>query len=62
LPKTRKFWLWMEALVILLALILPYTVFRNVHAWYGSFLWWTLVGLLTVFINFMMTKDWGKDE
>jgi hypothetical protein len=52
----------MEALVILLALILPYTVFRNVHAWYGSFLWWTLVGLLTVFINFMMTKDWGKDE
>jgi len=62
MPKTRKFWVGVEAVVILLAFILPYTVFRDVHAWYGSFLWWTIVGLATIFINIMITKDWGKEE
>ncbi|MGV3489363.1 MAG: hypothetical protein ACO1OC_12385 [Tuberibacillus sp.] len=62
MPKTRNFWIRLEPLVILLAFILPYTVFRDVHAWYGSFLWWGIVGLATIFINLMITKDWGKEE
>ena len=62
MPKTKKFWIGIMALIILSAYILPYTIFSDVHAWYGSFLWWGIVALATIFVNIMITKDWGKEE
>lgn len=62
MPKTKKFWIGAMVVIILLAYILPFTVFRHVYAWYGSFLCWGLVAVGTIFVNIMITKDWGKEE
>lgn len=49
----RIWWVW---LLVLLSYIVPYTLLSDVQAWYGSFLFWTIVGLLVVFLNILITK------
>ncbi|WP_067727489.1 hypothetical protein [Oceanobacillus damuensis] len=46
--------------VIMLAYILPYTIFTDTAKWYGSFLLWSILALLTIVINYFLTRDWGK--
>lgn len=57
---TKTFWGLSVCLVIVLAFLLPFTLLRNVDAWYGSFLLWGIVGIFTIIANFMITKDWGE--
>ncbi len=35
-------------ILILLAFVVPYTLLRNVNAWYGSFLFWTALTILVI--------------
>ncbi|MFD1851108.1 hypothetical protein [Oceanobacillus bengalensis] len=48
--------------IIILAYVLPYTIFTNVAKWYGSFLLWIVLALIVFIINYFLTKDWGKEE
>lgn len=48
--------IWLLWLLVLLSYAVPYTLLRDVHAWYGSFLFWTLVGLLVIAVNVVMTR------
>ncbi|MBP1948144.1 hypothetical protein [Virgibacillus litoralis] len=58
--KSKVLWGVLIVFLILLAYVLPYTVLSGIHAWYGSFLLWGIIGLLIIIANFMVTKDWGK--
>lgn len=49
-------------IAILAAFIVPYTVLRNVEKWYGSFLFWTVLTVVVIGINYFLIKDWGKEE
>lgn len=58
----RRHWIWGVWLLVLLSYLVPYTVLRGVQAWYGSFLFWSVVGLLVVVLNVIITRDFvGKD-
>ncbi|HCE41090.1 hypothetical protein [Alloalcanivorax profundimaris] len=53
----RSKWIWLIWAVVVLCYLVPYTVLSDVHAWYGSFLFWTLAGVAVIAINFIITKD-----
>lgn len=53
-------WALFTFFFILLAYLLPYTLFTNVTKWYGSFLLWSSLTLIVFIINYFFTKDWGK--
>ncbi|WP_010651232.1 hypothetical protein [Oceanobacillus massiliensis] len=53
-------WALAILIILVLAYTLPYTVFTDVTKWYGSFLVWTVLALITIIINYFLTKDWGK--
>lgn len=55
---SKKLWGAFIVLLILLAYIVPYTILTNVQAWYGSFLFWGIIGVLIIFANIMVTRDW----
>lgn len=57
--KREGGWAIVVLVIILLAYFLPYTVFRGTDAWYGSFLVWTLTGLIIIPVNFFITRKWG---
>ena len=58
----RTPWICSIWLLVLLSYVLPYTLLANVTAWYGSFLLWTLVGLLVIILNIFVTKGLGDSE
>lgn len=50
-------WIWAIWVIVFLSYIVPYTVLRNIHAWYGSFLLWTATGLLVIVFNALITRN-----
>ncbi|GGA89083.1 hypothetical protein [Ornithinibacillus halotolerans] len=56
----KKFWGTVIILTILLAYIVPYTVLSDVQAWYGSFLYWGITGIIIIIANIILTKDWSE--
>ncbi|MBR3119620.1 hypothetical protein [Oceanobacillus profundus] len=59
--KTNELtWALLILVIVLLAFILPYTVLANVTKWYGSFLLWIALALITIIMNYFLTKNWGK--
>lgn len=57
--RISKDWLLVPiALLIVLSFVLPYTVFRDVDAWYGSFLFWTLATAAVIGLNAVISADW----
>ena len=57
--RTGKAWLLIVILVIiLLSFLLPYTVFRDVDAWYGSFLFWSVATAVVIGLNAVVSADW----
>ncbi|WP_249872048.1 hypothetical protein [Oceanobacillus saliphilus] len=59
--KTNELkWALLILVIILLAYILPYTLFTNIAKWYGSFLVWSVLAIITIIINYLLTKNWGK--
>ncbi|RDW16421.1 hypothetical protein CWR48_17430 [Oceanobacillus arenosus] len=59
--KTNE-WKWALAIfiIILLAYILPYTIFTGVAKWYGSLLLWIVLTLIVIGINYFISRNWGK--
>lgn len=57
----RSKWIALVWVVVVLCYLIPYTVLRDIQAWYGSFLFWTLAGVVVIAINVYVTKDYeGK--
>jgi hypothetical protein len=61
LMKTNELkWAIFILVIVLLAYVLPYTLLTDITKWYGSFLVWIVLALITIVINYFLTKDWGK--
>lgn len=54
---TRR-WLIVPLVLILLSFVLPYTLFSDVDAWYGSFLFWTLATAVVIGVNAIISSRW----
>jgi hypothetical protein len=57
---SKRIWGLVIVITILLAYIIPYTVLSNVHAWYGSFLFWGITGIIIILANIVLTRDWRE--
>jgi hypothetical protein len=57
--KTSK-WIWFVWLLVVLSYVVPYGVLSDVQTWYGSFLFWTLIGALVIVANIFMTKNFKE--
>lgn len=44
-------------ILALLCYVVPYLFLDQVNAWYGSFLFWTVTGLLVIALNLAATRD-----
>jgi len=53
-------WALIILFMILLAIFVPYTILSNIATWYGSFLFWIVITIIVLIMNFYITKDWGK--
>ncbi|WP_282154944.1 hypothetical protein [Cytobacillus gottheilii] len=59
--KSRELkWALAVLAIVLLGYLLPYTVLTNVEAWYGSFLLWTVLAVIIIMINYILSKNWGE--
>ena len=47
--------------LILSAFVVPYTLLTNVEKWYGSFLFWTVLTVIVIGINYLLIKEWGGE-
>lgn len=59
MPRSR--WIWLVWLIVILSYVLPYTLLRDVQAWYGSFLLWAAAGVLVIVLNVLITADFKDD-
>jgi hypothetical protein len=59
-----KFWLWLAWFVFLLLLdfILPFTIFRQVASFSGSFLFWVVWCLVAIISMFCMFSSWRENQ
>ncbi|QEA40386.1 hypothetical protein FGL86_15735 [Pistricoccus aurantiacus] len=58
MPRSR--WIWGVWALVLSSYLVPYTLLAKVQAWYGSFLFWTLVGLAVILLNIVITRDFKR--
>ena len=59
-----KFWLWVAWFVFLLLLnfILPFTTFKQVASFSGSFVFWIVWVLVAIISMFLMFLSWREDQ
>lgn len=58
----KNSWIGFIGVLVVLCYVLPYTVLSTVQVWYGSFLLWSIVGILVIVANFAITKDFEENE
>ncbi|MCQ6276249.1 hypothetical protein JMM81_15075 [Bacillus sp. V3B] len=56
--KQELFWVLISVVLILLAYFIPYTILTDVFKWYGSFLYWVVLGLVIIAVNVLITRNW----
>lgn len=56
--QPSAWWLAPVAVLIGLSYLLPYTVFRDVDEWYGSFLFWSLATAVVIAVNAIVSSAW----
>jgi len=49
-------WIWGVWILVLSCYVVPYGLLGGVEAWYGSFLFWCVVGVLVIIANIMITR------
>lgn len=59
--KNEKFWGIISIVLVLLAYIVPFAFLSEVAKWYGSFLFWVLIAVVIIGVNYLLTSDW-RDE
>lgn len=47
---------------MLLMFVVPYTLLREVNAWYGSFLFWTICTVVVLSICAYVSRSWRDEE
>ena len=52
------FWGGVMLFLVVMAYVVPYTLLSGVDAWYGSFLFWGVFGLLAIAVNAAITGSW----
>ncbi|MFC0336862.1 hypothetical protein SAMN05421848_3003 [Kushneria avicenniae] len=53
---TTSRWAGIMAGLIMIAIVVPFTLLSRVHAWYGSFLLWALMGIVIIAFNAWTTR------
>lgn len=65
-PDSQKpwtLWLLVSVPVIMVAMfVIPYTLLREVDAWYGSLLFWTLGTAAVIAINVAVALTWENEQ
>lgn len=56
--RLKPLWIVLIGILVLLSFVLPFTVFRNLDAWYGSFLFWSLATAVVIAISATMSARW----
>ncbi|GHB21476.1 hypothetical protein [Salinicola rhizosphaerae] len=56
-----RHWIWGVWILVLLCYVVPFALLGDIHAWYGSFLFWCVVGVLVIAANILITRDF-KDQ
>lgn len=56
--KTSR-WIWAIWTLVVLGVAVPFGPLSGVQAWYGSFLFWTLLGVLVIVFNERMTRNFA---
>lgn len=51
-------WLVVVLLLILLSYLIPYTLLRDVDAWYGSLLFWSAATMVVIAVNVIVSSAW----
>ncbi|WP_150461057.1 hypothetical protein [Nesterenkonia ebinurensis] len=60
--KSSLTWLIASVPVIMLAMfVVPYTLLREVDAWYGSALFWTVMTVAVIAVNVMVSAGWDDE-
>ena len=54
----RRILLVMIWVVIAACFVIPFTLLRNVDAWYGSFLFWSFASLVVIAFNWILSSRW----
>lgn len=49
-------------ILAILCYVVPYWVLNDTNAWYGSFLFWTLTGVLVIVCNLIATRDFTEQD
>ena len=56
--RPNPLWIALIGILVLLSFVLPFTVFRNLEAWYGSFLFWSLATAVVIAISALVSARW----
>ncbi|MQA01630.1 MAG: hypothetical protein GEV07_02480 [Streptosporangiales bacterium] len=59
--KHRKT-VWLVPIIILLCYLVPYTLLRDVDAWYGSMLFWILATAVVIGLNAVISSTWRDEQ
>ncbi|PXY24639.1 hypothetical protein [Prauserella muralis] len=61
MENRRARWLLATVLIIvLLNFLVPYTLLRDVDAWYGSMLFWLVSTAIVIGINAVVSSSWEE--
>ncbi len=55
-------WVWGVWILVLSCYVVPYGLLGQVHAWYGAFLFWCVVGVLVIVANIMITRTFQSED
>lgn len=58
MTKANHRWLIVVGALVFLAFVVPFTLLTNVDAWYGSFLFWTVLTAAVIGINAFISSSW----
>ncbi|UYF99634.1 MULTISPECIES: hypothetical protein [unclassified Halomonas] len=58
----RDKWIGAIAMLVVLCCLVPYTLLSNVAAWYGSFLFWSVAGVVVIALNVFITKGFKEHD
>ncbi|GHC21414.1 hypothetical protein GCM10010082_11380 [Kushneria pakistanensis] len=47
-------------LLVIPGIVVPFTLLSRVQAWYGSFLLWSVLGLLVIVLNALATRHFAR--
>lgn len=59
---SKKLSLACIGVLAVLCYVVPYLFLSHVNAWYGSFLFWMVTGVLVILLNLNATRDFKEQD